>query len=211
MRWQIEPMPAWPYPETKARRASPFNAGWDETLVLLEREMGALGVRGAIAMRVVGSPTDIRLDGMLRSKARLVHPGVALSFGSKHGPLTYPCDTFVGASWKRRPLDGWQVNLRAIALALEALRKVDRYGVGGHGEQYRGWRQIEAAAPTSFASPDDALTWLRSYLGMPNANNVRLLLAGAERRAQRERDTNGDRTNLDRVAGARAVLGGGAR
>ena len=211
MRWQIEPMPAWPYPETKARRESPFSAGWDDTLALLERELDALGVRGAVAIRVVGSPTDVRRDGMLRATARLAHPGVALSFESMHGPLTYPCDTFgAGPSWHRTgKLANWQVNVRAIALALEALRKVNRYGVGGHGEQYRGWRQIEAAAPTSFRSADGALAWLRSYLGMPTANNVPLLLAGAERRARREAQESGDRSNLDRAAAARVSLAGG--
>lgn len=38
----------------------------------------------------------------------------------------------------------WQDNVRAIALGLEALRKVDRYGIGKRGEQYVGWRALPA-------------------------------------------------------------------
>ena len=34
----------------------------------------------------------------------------------------------------------WQHNLRSIALGLEALRAVDRYGISRRGEQYAGFR-----------------------------------------------------------------------
>jgi uncharacterized protein (DUF58 family) len=43
-----------------------------------------------------------------------------------------PCDRY----------EDWKDNLRAIALSLEALRAVDRYGVTRGNEQYRGWTQI---------------------------------------------------------------------
>jgi hypothetical protein len=36
----------------------------------------------------------------------------------------------------------WRDNVRALALSLEALRRVDRYGVTSRGEQYAGWRQL---------------------------------------------------------------------
>jgi hypothetical protein len=37
------------------------------------------------------------------------------------------------------------LHLSAITLGLEALRKVERYGITKRGEQHTGWRQIEAA------------------------------------------------------------------
>lgn len=46
----------------------------------------------------------------------------------------------------------WQINLRAIALGLEALRKLDRYGITSRGEQYTGWRAIEATPSSEFAT-----------------------------------------------------------
>lgn len=67
-----------------------------------------------------------------------------ISFKSKHGPLAYATGEF----------DDWRDNLRAIALSLEALRAVDRYGVSKRGEQYRGWRQISATT----GNADDLLT-----------------------------------------------------
>jgi hypothetical protein len=71
-------------------------------------------------------------DGGIYARATPFSPGVRVSFESRHGPLTYSADRF----------SHWQDNVRAIALSLEALRKVDRYGVAGHGEQYRGWTAI---------------------------------------------------------------------
>jgi hypothetical protein len=41
-------------------------------------------------------------------------------------------------------MDDWQHNVRAIALGLEALRKVDRYGITRRGEQYAGWKALPA-------------------------------------------------------------------
>jgi hypothetical protein len=76
---------------------------------------------------------DLRRDGLPKASARVPQsPSVILSFNSKHGALSYPCDTFTK----------WEDNLRAIALALEALRTVDRYGVTKTGEQYRGWTAL---------------------------------------------------------------------
>ncbi len=36
----------------------------------------------------------------------------------------------------------WKENLRAIALGLEALRKVERYGIAERGQQYAGYREL---------------------------------------------------------------------
>jgi hypothetical protein len=67
-----------------------------------------------------------------------------VSFESRHGPLEYATDVF----------DDWQDNVRAIALGLEALRRVDRYGIAKRGEQYRGWKQLEAGGPSPARGED---------------------------------------------------------
>src|SRR5690606_24676973 len=108
-------------------------------------------------------------------QAKAAHPGVILSFDSKVGHLSYPCDTFTS----------WQDNLRAVALALEALRKLDRYGVTKRGEQYRGFLAIEAtAAPAGFATADDALHFIgvlaQAEPDRENARTVRVVLRAAQ-------------------------------
>src|SRR5690606_7972875 len=119
-----------------------------------------------------------RLDGRPYADARPEHPGIILTLQSKHGALSYPCDTYTT----------WQDNLRAIALALEALRKVDRYGVTKRGEQYRGFLAIEAtAAPAGFVGVDDAWMWLLRLTGgdatVRTPETARGVLRAAQRRA----------------------------
>lgn len=79
---------------------------------------------------------EIRLDGRPRANARPRTPAVRISFESRHGSLTYATDRF----------DDWRDNLRAIALSLEALRAVDRYGVNKGGEQYLGFMALGAGS-----------------------------------------------------------------
>jgi hypothetical protein len=98
--------------------------------------LGARQVIVELAIREL----DLRLDGKPYAGARPEHPGVTVAFDSKHGPLKYTADKFAT----------WQENLRAIALGLEALRKVDRYGMTSRGEQYAGWKAL-AAGPSAAA------------------------------------------------------------
>jgi len=56
--------------------------------------------------------------------------------------MVMPCDSF----------RDWEANLRAIALSLEHLRAVDRYGVTTEEkEQYTGWLRLPAAGATDEA------------------------------------------------------------
>lgn len=133
------------------RRRAPFSAGWASSTKLLRRELDHLGAKNVV-LELALREEDIRLDGIPRAGARQPdHPGVVISFESIHGPLRYATDVF----------DRWQDNMRAIALGLEALRRVDRYGIVKRGEQYAGWKQIEAKGQ----STDDARSFLLSIIG----------------------------------------------
>lgn len=117
---------------------APFTASYRSTLVLLDRELTHLRAKEPI-LQVEAAPGQIRMDGQLRADARVNADGVILSFEiPKHGTLTYPCCAFTG-SYK---YPGWQANLRAIALGLEALRKVERYGIAERGQQYAGYAEL---------------------------------------------------------------------
>lgn len=142
--WTVRPILMWPGAKTKRPRRSAFKASWSQTSALLRCELAHLrATQPVIELEV--SEGDCRNDGWLRASARPRSPGVIVSFGSKHGPLRYPCDTFTD----------WQHNVRAIALGLEALRKVDRYGIAALGQQYTGFAQLPgpvAEAPDLDAS-----------------------------------------------------------
>jgi hypothetical protein len=134
----FRPLPVWPHDTTPAdRRRSrwTFKAAWSDTLQLLHRELRQLGARDI----VVGCglrPEDIRQDGWPRASAREpVHPGVEISFDTAQGRLVYATDV----------CQGWEHNVRAIALGLQALRAVDRHGITRRGEQYAGFKTLPPA------------------------------------------------------------------
>lgn len=154
-RFEVRPRGEWARPFTRNRRpGAVFRAPWKATLDLLIREVELLGAK-VVVLEVDATDADIRRDGMLRANARVISPGVRISFESKHGPLSYATDEF----------DHWQANVRAIALALSALRAVDRYGVTKSGEQYRGWTAIEAPKPGDTTSAEDAARILLTHGG----------------------------------------------
>ncbi|RKT31141.1 hypothetical protein DEU34_3079 [Microbacterium sp. AG1240] len=195
----VAPMREWPGTMTARRRRSQFESTHFATPARLSRELRELGAKNPtllIALR----PEDFRLDGLPRASRVAAHPGIVLSFGSEHGPLSYPCDTF----------DRWEDNLRAIAPALEALRKVDRYGVTAHGEQHRGFLALDAtAAPAGFADADAAYRWLVKLIGADDlAIHGTPAPAMVLRKAQRisHPDVGGDAATFQRVSLAEATL-----
>lgn len=138
MQVTFRPLAVWPYPETERRRSRwTFKAGWSSTLDLLDRELRYLDASN-IVLGAMFREQDLRLDGMPRADARMPsHPGIELSFDSPHGRLVYATDS----------CDWWEHNVRSIALGLEALRAVDRFGITRKGEQYAGWKQLPAGSP----------------------------------------------------------------
>lgn len=140
----FRPLGSWPIESTPGdlrRSRHTFKAAWTDTVDLLEREIEHLDGRNVV-IQADFSEADIRLDGMIRANPRQPdHPGVIISFDSVHGPLQYMTDTHAF----------WQHNIRAIALGLQALRAVDRYGVTRRGEQYTGWKALPSggSGPTS--------------------------------------------------------------
>jgi hypothetical protein len=153
--------PDGPMPRS-AGRWPQFSAPWSQTVELLARELRYLDAKG-ISIELDMEPRMFRLDGLPRSDARARSDAVRISFTSKYGPLRYETAEFTGR-WGE---SGWQQNVRAIALALEALRKVDRYGVSKRGEQYRGWKELPTGTDPAdaIATPEIAREFLAQWDG----------------------------------------------
>ena len=149
MSYTLRPLPDWPHPETKPRRNALFKSpgrmedgyyksgtrvDFNQTVRELEYEVESLG-GGDIVIGCGLTESDVRQDGMPRANARpMRHPGVEISFDSRYGRLTYATDVFTD----------WRDNVRAIAKGLDALRAVDRWGVGKRGQQYAGYALLTA-------------------------------------------------------------------
>lgn len=122
-------------PFTGQHEHSQFTAAWSDTLELLDRELTALRAEHVV-IEVDVAERGIRIDGQLRADAKAASPAVRLP------------------SWRREGArEDWQHNLRAIALGLEALRKVDRYGITRRGEQYAGWKALPPGTGDAIAMP----------------------------------------------------------
>lgn len=148
----FRPIDEWPGELTRKRIPSPFKANDVDTEKLLRYEVKRLDGKMLVVQLAI-SEMDLRIsDNRPKRRADYRHPGVIVSFESKHGPLKYSTDVF----------DRWHANLRAVALGLEALRRVDRYGIAERGEQYTGWIELEAAG----SSPSAAQELLDSYGGL---------------------------------------------
>jgi hypothetical protein len=130
----IQKWPGQPTPSYQRTRGA-FKAGWSNTLDLLERELNQLRAKD-ITVEGFFFREQIRNDGWPKAAARPTQPGVVLSFDTAKGRMVMPCDKYLG----------WESNLRAIALTLEHLRAVERYGATYHGEQYTGWLKLPAAS-----------------------------------------------------------------
>lgn len=129
------PLATWPYPPAKRTvRVTPFRSDWRRTLVLLEEELERAGASDVI-IGLVMDASAVNLAGQIKPEAVVRHKGVELSFQPRQGDrLTFHAEAH----------PTWKANLHAIALGLEALRAIDRFGITSSGEQYAGFALLPA-------------------------------------------------------------------
>jgi hypothetical protein len=192
---QARPIDKWPREYTKNRKRSQFKAPYGDTMRLLDQELRHLGAKGVVLLMALREQ-DIRLDGRPKANTSASHPGVILSFETKNGPMRFPCDKF----------DRWDDNLRAIALSLEALRKMDRYGVTASGEQYTGWKALPPPA-SGIHTVSTARATIESVSGKVDWANA-TTAAAAIRTAiiATHPDSGGDAEKFKAVAAAAKVI-----
>lgn len=160
--FRYRPIDDWPGEQTAKRRKATFQRGWASTLRLMTRELGHLEAVNVVC-QVALRERDLRIkDGHPKANARAEHPGVILAFESKFGPLKYATDVF----------DDFTDNFLAIALSLEHLRLVDRYGVSARGEQYKGWQQLGRTTGEAMTK-DEAWRVLRDVADVPEYDDTR--------------------------------------
>lgn len=149
----------WPAakPRTRHPPQAAFRAPWSSTLELLKSEIRAISpVR--VLLEIDVAPSMIRVDGFPRADARPASSAVILRIERKATQwMSLPCDTY----------SDWRDNVRAIALTLQHLRAIDRWGVS-RGEQYEGFLQIPArtvASTPGIHSPQEAAGFIARHAG----------------------------------------------
>jgi hypothetical protein len=213
LRYTVRPISDHTWQNTSGHTTSQFTSTWTDTLDLLERELGALRAK-ELVLEVDVRERDIRNDGLLRSDAKASSPAVVVAFESKHGAMLYRCDRYTSVPYRNR-MAPWQHNVRAIALTLQALRAVDRYGATETGQQYTGFKALPAGGIALGAgmTAADAAEFIEEHSGV----SVRLpvsepVLALAYRKAVRalHPDIGGDVELFQRLQKAKELLDGAA-
>ncbi len=193
----LRPLSKWDQPIIKPER-SPFSASYDSTKRIVQHEANALndGRDVEVVVELDVDERDISRAGgsLLARRQPPTTPRVAVSFNSRYGPLRYECAKF----------SAWRDNLRAIGLGLESLRRLDRYGIGGRGEQYTGWTAIGSGTPMHgpmTVSAACALLGVSLHATEAQVRDAYRILA-----KMHHPDNGGDAAMFDRVTVARDYL-----
>ena len=178
---------------------SQFRSTYGQTLSMLERELCQLDAR---QITIQAGFHRIRNDGWPYSDARPDHPACALQFLDRKGA------TLVFRAYR---YGSFEDNLRAIAMTLEALRAVDRYGVV-EGEQYAGFKQI--AAPGAYDGTMNHTAALHLLAGLTELKHEQVLADVDEAYRQAAKiahpDAGGTEERFRLVGEAKRVLKAGA-
>lgn len=148
-RYPLEWPLGWKRTRPYARRIGRFkhNGQWITTIAAtarLERELDKLGARHP----VLSTNVSLRLDGRPRSDERPADPGAAIYFSFRGKATVLACDTYTEVS----------DNIAALAAHLDALRAIERYGVGTIEQALAGYKALPA---------DTAADW-RAVFGFPS-------------------------------------------
>lgn len=137
----------------------------------LEAEVERLGGKNP----VLSTNVSLRLDGRPRSDEEPRDPGAALYFVFKGKATVLACD-----KWNRVA-----DNIAAIAAHIDALRRVDRYGVGTIEQALAGYKALPA---------DTAADWRAVFGFLPGEAVTRAKLDAAYKLMARDRhpDRTGD-------------------
>lgn len=194
-KMQIRPIQKWPGDLTpdSLRRHSQFKSALSDTYTLLDRELYNVGAEATV-LQVALDESDFRINGLPRANVRAEHPGVILAFnpdGDAANRLEFATDVF----------NHWEDNLRGVALGLEALRKVDRYGITSGSQQYAGFRAITAGDDGSMGLY--SATAAQHYLDEKYDGDLKQAI----RDTHPDRNPDADPDELRRVLRVKALLG----
>lgn len=144
----------WPRTKPHARDRARFRSKGGALSVYsatqrLQSELERLGATGEI----LSTNVITRLDGMPRSnQSEPGDPGAAVYFQLKGKPHCLACDTW----------DRVADNIAAIVRHIDALRRIDRYGVGTMEQAFVGYAALPAQAASWFVVlefPESSTSW----------------------------------------------------
>lgn len=130
----------------------------------LEAELDRLGAKNA----VLSTNVSLRLDGRPRSDQEPDDRGAAVYFSFKGRATVFACDRW----------DRVADNIAAIAAHIDAIRRMDRYGVGSVEQALAGYKALPA---------DSAADWRQVFGFTPGSVPTADALDAAYKRLAKER------------------------
>lgn len=180
----------WPagWPRSRAQSTARFSArggdGWHKAVSIatardrLQRELDMLGAR----YPTLSTNVELRLDGQPRSDRRdPLDTGAAIYFRLKGKDIALACDRW----------DRVADNIVAIAKHIEAMRGMDRWGVGTASQAFAGYERL--------ASPEQ---WWEVLGVSSSATRIDIERAYRAKAKTAHPDAGGSRSDWDRLAGA---------
>lgn len=130
-----------PRTERHRREMAKFKASFARARDDVLHEIGLLVGRYTVASVIISTNTALRRDGLpLAGQRQPEDPGVAVYFTYKKKQVCFACDR-----WNKI-----EDNMRAIALTIEALRGVARWGTGDMMDAaFRGFTALPSPGSTS--------------------------------------------------------------
>lgn len=192
------------------RIRGPFRKTWGQVLDDLRFETEKLLARDdSVVIQTFHDERDVRANGQLRADARQPRwPGVVVRFDVPSDdlkawtPMSFECDQY----------STWQSNVQAIAGALEALRKVDRYGVSSRGKDkahYTGYKALPSAEGKT-SSRQAAAEFISRHSGVPIKeilfSNTALSSAYRKAASKLHPDKTGNTEEFAKLTEARSTL-----
>jgi hypothetical protein len=146
--------------------AQRISTNWSKAFEKLRYELARIKAT-EVVIEAGYKASQVRADGWPYSSAKPEHGQVRVSF-KKAGTLAM---AFLCGGWREV-----EQNVYMIALTLERLRAIERYGCVQSEEQYRGWARLPAGntiAMGEWATAEDALRWLASVAGFAATVSLR--------------------------------------
>lgn len=164
-QFRYMPDPRWGHQVHKDVRG--LRANWSKAFTKLRYELARIKATDVV-LEAGYKPTQLRNDGWPMATASPEHSAVRVWFKAKRQSLCFQ-------------YDGWrdvEMNVYMIALTLERLRAVERYGCTQSDEQYRGWSQLPPGTgkgpivADEFGSANGARLFLAETAGVPLHRDV---------------------------------------
>lgn len=129
-----------------------LRATWSKAFEKLRYELNRISAKDVV-VEAGYKPSQVRADGWPYSNAKPDHGQIRVNYTRDGIPFSF----FFGG-WKEP-----EMNAYMIALTLERLRAVERYGCAQGGEQYSGWAKLPPGGgiqTAEWASIEDAMRFL---------------------------------------------------